>query len=120
MLIETTKQLTNYEGEPWVIDGRPFTARDAIFIALNTYAGNYTPSTQEKADAFRLTALVYAGPTAEMVLEDATLIKVASGRSTASPLVHGRLCELLENAAQIPAASDNGKADHPVEADQLA
>lgn len=120
MLIETTKQLLGYEDQPLVNDGKPFTVRDAIWMALNTYNGNYVPSTQEKADAFRLTMLTHAGPSAELSIKEAGLIQEASGRSTTSPLVHGRLCELLENAAQILAASENGQSDHPIEADQLA
>lgn len=101
MLIETTKAMLDYAGEPMDNGGKPFTVRDGMFLALNTYAGQYVPGTQEKADAFRLTVAMFAGPTVELTIDDAKFIKDCSGRSTASPLVHGRLCELLENAAQI-------------------
>lgn len=111
MLIETTQQLTDYEGAPIVSNDRPFTARDAIFMALNNPSGSYVPSAQDKADAFRICTAIFAGPTAELSIEDAAFIKEHSGTSVTSALVHGRLCDLLENAAQIPAASENGQAD---------
>lgn len=108
MLIDVTEVLLNFKNQPILQDsddddkpGEPFTVRDAIFLALNTYGPNYVPSAKDKADSFEISCMIYAGPTAEFTIEQAAFIKEKSGNGSTTALVHGRLCEVLENAAQI-------------------
>ncbi len=100
MLIQTTQEILDYENLPISNGDRGnLTVRDAIVLALNNNAPNENPTAQEK--------------TAELSIEDAAFIKTRSGVISGA-LMHGRLCQILEAANQIPVES-NGQADHKPE-----
>jgi len=108
MLIQTTQEILDYEGNPIPQGDKNLTVRDVVFLALNNWAENEPmPTSQQKLDAFRITAALFADVTAEVSIEDAAYIKERSG-AISGALTHGRLCEILERAGQLPAVESNG------------
>lgn len=105
MLIETTQRILGYEGEE-LSNGtkngepNPLTFRDAVGVALNNFGAGENPGAEQKATAFELCAQLYASPAIEITVEQAAFIKQRCG-AISTPLVYGRVCEIIENAAQI-------------------
>jgi len=102
VLIDVTQKILGYEGEDLPTPTGVLTFREAVFQALNSVMENENPPVDQKERIYAVTSKVYASPVAEIAIEDAALIKERSGMIM-SPLVHGRICAILESANQLTA-----------------
>jgi hypothetical protein len=104
MLIDVTKPILDYAGEPILIDSptgpKTLTFREAAFQALNSVLEGENPAPAEKETIYSLTMKLYSEPAVDLTIEEAAFLKDRSGK-VMSPLVHGRLVEALEGANQL-------------------
>lgn len=97
MKINLTSVIKDYQGNPVKNEGEPVTYRDAIWISLNNYLPNEQPTPEEKLKAFKISTKIMAEK-AELSVEDMGFIGQRIG-IISSPLVYGRVNELLEQVA---------------------
>lgn len=112
MLIQTTEQILDYEGNPLPLSAsadRPTTLRDVVQMALNNPLPNEEATKEQKAEWFRLTQLFYADATAEVSIADEAVIedRVAA---LLTPIVYGRVHEIFARQSSISAVPDAADA----------
>jgi hypothetical protein len=98
--IEVTDPILDYlkEGAPKPVetpDG-PLTFRAVFDQALNSSAPNEVTPAEKKSKQFALTLKLYASNEVDLTVDEASLIKERVGLIWTSPLIYGRVCELLD------------------------
>jgi hypothetical protein len=100
MRIKITDPVLDYakEGAPKPVetpDG-PLTFRAVFDQALNSSAPNEAIPAEKKSKQFALTLKLYASNEVDLTVDGAALVKERVGIIYTSPLVYGRVCELLD------------------------
>ena len=103
MRILVTESLKNYKGisvKQTNLLGEELkddlTYRDVFATALNGYARDEQPVAEVKAKAFQLSTKLYEKKEVDLTLDERALIKERVNKIYASPLICGRVAELLE------------------------
>jgi hypothetical protein len=100
MRIKVTDSIMDYpkQGAPKPVetpDG-PLTFRAVFDNALNSVVANEVIPAEKKSKQFALTLKLYGSSEVDVTVDEAALIKKRVGLIYTSPLVYGRVCELLD------------------------
>jgi hypothetical protein len=100
MKIKVTDPILDYpkDGDPKPVESPdgPLTFREVFNQALNSFTPNETIPAEKKSKMFQITLKLYAGNDVDLTVDEASLIKERVDVIYNSPLVYGRVCELLD------------------------
>ena len=100
MTIDVTKQVLDYEGKPVKetnLDDSPvLTWRSVFFTALNNFTKDEQPTGELKTKCYQITQKIFASKDADLTVEQRALILERVKKIFTSPLICGRVEELLE------------------------
>lgn len=96
MKINLKQTIRGYEGKESIENGKPIILRDIISTALNNFLRDEIPTAEVKNKAFQLSIKLYSGNEADFTLDDRAFIKERVDKIFPSPLICGRVAEILE------------------------
>jgi hypothetical protein len=81
-------------------DGRPVTEpqilRDLLTTALNNAAPNETLTAEQKGKIYQLSLKIWSGKEADFTVDDRAFLKERVNLIFVSPMLCGRICDILE------------------------
>jgi hypothetical protein len=99
MTINVTTQITDYEGKPVketpAEDSPVVTLRSVFFTALNNFTRDEMPTGEIKTQCYQITQKVFANKEVDLTVDQRALILERVRKIYTSPLICGRVEELL-------------------------
>lgn len=99
MKIKVTDTILGMDGAPLKNGEEELTYRDVFYNALNTFRPEEKPSDVDKTKCFEVMQILFASDEPELKVDQATLLKERVGK-TYTPIVYGRVCELIDGAGK--------------------
>lgn len=95
MKVNVTETLKNFKNEDIRDGNETLTYRNVFYVALNQFLPEEKPSGELKAKCFGIMQKFFLEDDVNLTSDEAALIKERVGKIY-SPLVYGRVCELLD------------------------
>lgn len=105
MKIKLLNVLKDYENKDLEKDNKAFIVRDAFIIALNSQMPNEVITAEDKSRIYQISIKLFKGSEVDLSLDERSFIKKRADKFL-SPLVYGRVCEILEDSTPEPQAKE--------------